>query len=60
MDIAIYFTDNESNLSFSELIYSETITNTQNVNRVFKLSGKNNGNYKFVYSTEGRVFTKEI
>ena len=60
MEIAIYFTNNDSAFSTPELIYSETVENTQNTNRIFKLTGKNNGTYKLVFTTEGRVFTKEI
>ncbi len=46
LEIAIYFTDETYNSS--ELIYSETIKNTENANRIFKLTGKNKGNYKIV------------
>ncbi|MFG6685437.1 hypothetical protein ACGK9U_02555 [Mariniflexile sp. HNIBRBA6329] len=60
MEIAIYFTASESAYNSPELIYSETVKNTENANRIFKLSGKDKGNYKIVFTTEGRVFTKEI
>lgn len=60
MEIAIYFTGNESPYSTSELIYSETIKDSENASRIFKLAGKNNGSYKIVFTTEGRIFTKEL
>ncbi|MFD0834633.1 hypothetical protein ACFQ0I_02565 [Mariniflexile aquimaris] len=58
LKVDIYFNNSEE--STTELIYSETITNTVNINRVFKLTGLHSGAYKFVYNTDGRVFTKEI
>ncbi|MFD0990637.1 hypothetical protein ACFQ1R_11055 [Mariniflexile jejuense] len=58
LEIAIYFTDGTYNSS--ELIYSETIKNTENANRIFKLTGKNKGDYKIVYTTEGHTFIEEI
>lgn len=56
--IDIYFNSLDS--LETELIYSETIKNTVNISRVYKLTGMNKGNYKIVYHTEGRVFTKKI
>jgi hypothetical protein len=44
----------------SELMYSETIEKTQNIKRVFKLTGLEKGNYKIVFHTEDREFTKII
>ncbi|MFD0834635.1 hypothetical protein ACFQ0I_02575 [Mariniflexile aquimaris] len=58
LKVEIFFNSSDSNAT--ELIYSETITNTVNINRVYKLTGLSNGDYKIVYNTEGRVFTKEI
>ncbi|MDO7172243.1 hypothetical protein [Mariniflexile sp. AS56] len=60
MDIAIYFTGSESISSTPELIYSEKITNTENLSRIYRLSGKQKGDYKLIFKTEGREFTKEI
>ena len=58
LKVDIYFNNTEN--STNELIYSEMITNTVNINRVFKLTGLHSGAYKFVYNTDGRVFTKEV
>ncbi|MEN3323899.1 hypothetical protein VP395_09180 [Mariniflexile soesokkakense] len=60
MEIAIYFINTESVFSKPELMYSEKIKDTENANRIYKLTGKNKGNYKIVFTTEGRIFTKEI
>ncbi len=57
LKVEIYFNDKSVN---SELIFSETIENTVNISRVYKLSNLKKGNYKIVYSTNGRIFTKEI
>jgi len=57
LKVEIYFNDAAAQ---SELIYSETIENTVNINRVYKLTGLRKGNYKIVYSTNGRIFTKDI
>jgi hypothetical protein len=58
MKVEIYF--NPSDSTYTELVYSETIKNTININRVYRLTGLTKGNYKLVFNTEGRVFTKEI
>ncbi|MBP0902775.1 hypothetical protein ACFSKN_07125 [Mariniflexile gromovii] len=60
MEIAIYRTDTNNTFSNEELIYSETIENTENTSRIYKLTGRNHGNYKIVFTTEERVFTTEI
>ncbi|CAH8282718.1 hypothetical protein EV196_101573 [Mariniflexile fucanivorans] len=60
MKIAIYFTDSQNNFSTPELIYSETVENTENASRIYKLASKNSGDYKIVFTTEDRVFTTEI
>ena len=57
LKVEIYFNNEGVNL---ELIFSETIENTVNISRVYKLSNLKKGNYKIVYSTNGRIFTKEI
>ncbi|MFI0429812.1 hypothetical protein [Mariniflexile sp. HMF6888] len=60
MDIAIYYVDAESAFNKPELIYSEKIKDTENASRIYKLTGKDKGHYNIVFTTEGRVFTKEI
>ena len=58
MKVEIYFNTLDS--TWPELVYSETVKNTTNINKVYRLTGLGKGTYKFVYTTEGRVFTKEI
>ncbi|MBD0831382.1 hypothetical protein [Aestuariibaculum sediminum] len=58
--IAVYFTPEDGSAHVPELMYSETIENTENVSRIFRLSGLNKGDYKIIYKTDGKVFTKEI
>ena len=58
MKVEIYFNNLDS--TWPELVYSETVKNTTNINKVYRLTGLLKGTYKFVYTTEGRVFTKEI
>ncbi|MCB4807404.1 hypothetical protein LG651_04005 [Tamlana sp. 62-3] len=43
-----------------ELIHKETIENTELIERVFKLKSSSNVNYKFVFTTNGKTFTKTI
>ncbi len=56
MDIEVYSVSNGNN----ELIHSETFKNTENIERLYRLSGLNKVEYKIVFKTEGRVFTKII
>lgn len=56
LEIKVYFTDT----NISELVYSEKIVNTQNIERVFKLTGLKKGSYKMVFNSEGREFTEII
>ncbi|OYX25550.1 MAG: hypothetical protein B7Z06_07080 [Flavobacteriales bacterium 32-35-8] len=44
----------------SELMLSETITNSKCIERVYKLTHSGIGNYTIVYNTEGREFVKHI
>ena len=54
LKVSIYY-DNDDNSSF-DLIHSETIENTVNIQRVYRLSKKEKGNYKLVLKTEGHTF----
>ncbi|NJX14123.1 hypothetical protein [Tamlana crocina] len=56
MDVEVY---SESNGSY-ELIHSETFKDTENIERMYRLSGLNKVDYKIVFKTEGRVFTETI
>ena len=60
LKVEIYFTNTDGFPSEPELMYSENILNTKNINRIYRLSGLNNGNYKIVFKTNERSFTKEI
>lgn len=60
MEIAIYFTAYGDSLNSEELVYSETITNTEKANRIYKLASKKDGDYKIVFKTEDRTFTTQI
>ncbi|MBD0777544.1 hypothetical protein HPE56_07050 [Maribacter sp. ANRC-HE7] len=51
LEINIYFDDNGF-----KLIHSETIENTQNVNRMYSLNKTERGNYKIETKIEGRTF----
>ncbi|SFZ89938.1 hypothetical protein SAMN05428642_101648 [Flaviramulus basaltis] len=56
LKIDIYF----SNAIDSKLMYSEKIEGTKNIQKVYRLSGLEQGNYKVVMKTEGKTFTKNI
>ena len=49
-----------SNTSFSEPIHSETIENSKIIERVYKLTNLEHGNFEVVYHTDGRTFSKSI
>ena len=54
LEIEVYYKGDDS-IGF-DLIYSETIENTQNIKRVYNLDIIEKGNYKIVTKTEGRTF----
>lgn len=56
MDVEVY---SENNGNY-ELIHKETFKNTENIERLYRLSGLNKVDYKIVFKTEGRVFTETI
>ena len=56
MEIEVY---SESTGTY-ELMHSETVKNTERVERLYRLTGLNKSDYKIVYKTEGRVFTEII
>ncbi|WP_147677725.1 hypothetical protein [Algibacter pacificus] len=59
LKIDIYY-DSISDGSFYEPVHSETIENTKVIERVYKLTNLEHGNFEVVYQTEGRTFTKSI
>lgn len=59
LKIDIYYEANGDN-SFQEPVYSETIENTKIIERVYKLTNLEHGNFEVVYHTDGRIFRKTI
>jgi len=59
LNIDIYYNSSMDNSSH-EPVHSETIENTKIIERVYKLTNLNHGNFEIVYHTEGRTFTKSI
>ena len=58
LEVNIYYDYND--YSSYELIHSDSIENTMNIQRVYKLSGNEKGNYKLVLKTEGRSFIENL
>ena len=58
LKVSIYY-DNDDNGSF-DLIHSETIENTVNIQRVYRLSKNEKGNYRLVLKTEGHTFIEYL
>ena len=56
LKIDVYFEKGNS----SELMLSETIKDTQKIERVYKLTGLKGGDYKIVFNTSGKEFIKFI
>ena len=56
LKVDIYFI----NSSNTELIHSEEIENTKNIQKLYKLTGSEKGNYRIVLQSEDRTFTKNI
>ncbi|MGB5420167.1 hypothetical protein [Algibacter sp.] len=56
LKIDIYFTG----YGESELVFSESLKDTKTIERIYKLDGLKFGEYKIVFNTEGRQFTKVI
>lgn len=57
MDVKIYY-DSKAGNSHYDLIYSETLTNNQILERVYKLNETEKGNYKVVLTANNRTFSK--
>ena len=56
--VEIFFEENNTSAKDFNLVFSEKIENTKNLERVYKLSKK--GNYKIVYYSQDRVYTEYI
>ncbi|ALJ05497.1 hypothetical protein APS56_10365 [Pseudalgibacter alginicilyticus] len=54
LKVQVYFAESND----YSLIYSEKIEDTQNIEKVFKLTGLDKGSYKIVFNSEGREYTK--
>ena len=55
--VNIYYDNNSGSY---DLIHSETIENTMNVQRVYNLSKNEKGNYKLILKTEGHTFIEYL
>lgn len=58
LKIDLYFED--KSLNSYDLLLSETIENTQKIERAYKFSTAKKGNYKLVFKSEGQEFIKYI
>ncbi|WP_452232877.1 hypothetical protein [Lacinutrix sp. MEBiC02595] len=58
LKVEVYYEDLESNNY--NLIYSETLENSNNINRILNLDIEKKGNYRIVTKTEGRTFVDYI
>ncbi|MFV0541889.1 MAG: hypothetical protein ACK5MZ_11770 [Aestuariibaculum sp.] len=56
LNVDIYFESTNG----QELVFSETITGTTNISRVYRLTQSNEGLYKIMLNTNGKTFTKKI
>lgn len=56
LKITIFYASD--NVTFDYQIFSETIKNTQDIQRVYKLDGTKKGTYKIVINTEGKTFVE--
>ena len=56
LKVDIYY----ANTNDLQLIHSEELENTQNIQKIYKLAGSEKGNYRIVLQSEDRTFTKNI
>jgi hypothetical protein len=57
LEVKIYY---DYNLGYYDLIHSETIEKSMNIQRAYKLSKNEKGNYKVVLKTEGHTFIEYL
>ncbi|MBT8394972.1 MAG: hypothetical protein KJN66_09000 [Bacteroidia bacterium] len=57
LKVKIYYSNNSGSW---DLIHSETIENTMNIQKAYKLYKKEKGNYKVILKTEGRSFIEYL
>ena len=60
LKIELYYEDKSSSVSEYSLLHSETISNTQKIERIYKLSAAKKGTYKLVFVSEGKEYIKYI
>lgn len=60
LNVKIYFDAAPNSSSEFDLIYSETIKNTLNIERIYQLSPKQKGDYKIILESNGRTYTENI
>lgn len=56
LEIKVYFTDAD----IFELVHTEKIENTQNIEKIYELTGLGKGSYKLVFKSEGKEFSEFI
>ncbi|WP_238320888.1 hypothetical protein, partial [Neotamlana nanhaiensis] len=44
----------------ANLVYSETIKHTKNIQKAYKLNGFAKGNYRIVFKTDGKIYSQNI
>ncbi|WP_299782070.1 hypothetical protein [uncultured Formosa sp.] len=57
VEVKIYYTTNNAN---SDLIHSETFSNTTDINRIYSLAGKRSGSYKVIINADGRNYVEQF
>ncbi|MGJ5642917.1 hypothetical protein [Formosa sp. S-31] len=60
LNVKIYYDATPNSSSDYDLIYTETITNTLNIERIYQLSPKQKGDYKIILESNGRTYTENI
>ncbi|MCB4798419.1 hypothetical protein [Neotamlana laminarinivorans] len=56
LKIDIYFINDGE----TELVFSENVENTKNIQKAYKISSLGEGKFKFVFQTDGKIFTQHI
>lgn len=59
LDVKIYYEDFNAYGGYN-LIHSEEITDTQNIERIYKLDRKEKGTYKLVFNSDGRQYVEYL
>lgn len=57
LHVKIYYNTNLRGADY-ELIHSDTITNEMNIERIYQLDGKEHGDYRIVFESNGREYVE--